>query len=129
MRLARNLEITKGKSFFAPDSRKIMLFLIIPVCIVAIMLSGPSLFPIGSSSEIVYVIPQILLGVFLTLVTAPFGMVATIFRAFGVDLFYSTGIIAKAGVTLAIIATAFWWYIISCLVIFMYNRFKGRGSK
>ena len=129
MRLARNLEITKGKSFLAPDSRKIMLFLIIPVCIVAIMLSGPSLFPLGSSSETVYVIPQILLGVFLTLVTAPFGMVATIFRAFGVDLFYSTGIVAKAGMTLAIIATVFWWYIISCLVIFMYNRFKGRGSK
>lgn len=118
------------KNFLAPDSRKILLFLAIPVCIFAVILSASSLFPVGSSEEIVFMIPQVLLGVFLlTFVTAPFGMVAAMFRIFGIDLFYSVGIVAKTGIVLGIIVTVFWWYIMSCLVITIWRRFKGRGSE
>lgn len=116
----------KIKNFLAPDLRKILSFLVILVCIVAIMLFGSSMFPVGSS-ESIFVIPQILLGAFLLIfVMIPFGTVATIFRAFGIDLFYTTGIIAKTGMILGMVVTVFWWYIMSCLVITIYRRLKGR---
>lgn len=111
-------------SFLRPDSRKVVLFLAIPVAIVVFILSGPYLFPVGYSSEIIYAIPQILLGSFLALVTAPFTLVAVIFSAAGIDLFYATALIAKAGIAIGIIATVFWWYVISCLIISIYRRFK-----
>lgn len=116
------------KSFLRPDSRKITIFLAILACIIAILVSGPSLFPVGSSSTIV-VVPQIVLGVFLAIVTVPFTIVATVFRAFGIDLFYTVGTAANAAIGIAVMATISWWYTIACLMVFLHHRFKGGRSR
>ena len=117
----------KIKHSLSPDSRKILLFLVIAACVAVIIVAGPSLFPEGSSAEIVFMIPQSLLGLFLTVVTAPFGEVAAIFRASGFYLFYSTGSIAKVEITLGIVVTVIWCYVLSCIVISICRSFKGGG--
>jgi len=111
------------KRFFKPDLRKVSLFFAIPLGLVAILfllsplISRVSYTPTGLIVGTLFG-TMILIGVF------PFGLVGSVFRAFGIDFFYTEGVVADLGIASGIIATVIWWYVFSGAIVTVWDKLR-----
>jgi len=106
------------KHILRPDKRRIVLFLAIPLSVYFI------LFALGPLFSGPYIYLGAIPGAFLFIVLFPFALNSSLFHAIGIDIFYSDSMVAKIGMFSGFALVFVWWYILSCIVVFAYNKMK-----
>lgn len=91
-----------------------------------VLLSISALFTVSLYNNALNTLLGIPFGIVFFIVAIPFMIISTIFRAIGIDFFYTKGILAEMGILLGILLTIFWAYFLSCLLISVYDKFKNR---
>lgn len=111
------------KRFFKPDLRKFSLFFAIPVGLIAILfLLGPLISSVSYTPT--GLIVGTVSGTMILIVVFPFGLVASAFRAFGIDFFYTEGVVADLGIASGILATVIWWYVLSGTIVTVWDKLR-----
>jgi len=110
------------RQFLKPDKRRILLFLTIPFLLYLII------FVLGPHISGPYVYLGIIPGAILLMTLFPFSLAISLFRAIGIDPFYTTGIASKIVIITGIVLTVVWWYILSCMIAYAVSRIKPKSA-